>query len=119
VPEEFTEQPAEMAALDVPESAPADLDTASVEAASVEDAAAVPWPALCAVLCGGFLEEACRALPGRVSPASAAARINEYFTESLGDVVLEQQNGKWRLIEDYRDDVQQACADFGGGDALE
>ena len=57
-----------------------------------------------AMLAGGSLETFCRAA-GR-SPDEAAARVNEYFADTLGDVVLEQDGaGAWVLIGDYRADV--------------
>ena len=109
VPEEFTASQPESSAP----AAPAVQSPACGMSAPAGDAGEVPWPVLWAVLAGKSLEDACREMPGRVSPASAEARINEYFSESLGDVVLEQRDGKWRLIEDYRDDAVRACAAAG------
>ena len=64
-----------------------------------------------AMLSGGTLEAFCRAHGG--APNDAAARVNEYFADALGDVVLEQDGaGSWRLIEDYRFDVEAALVEM-------
>ena len=63
-----------------------------------------------AMLSGGTLEAFCRAHGG--APNDAAARVNEYFADAIGDVVLEQDGaGSWRLIEDYRFDVEAALGE--------
>ena len=34
-----------------------------------------------------------------------ASRINEIFLDRIGDIVLNDEDGEWNLIEDYREDV--------------
>ena len=34
-----------------------------------------------------------------------ASRINEIFLDRIGDIVLTEEDGDYRLIEDYREDV--------------
>lgn len=48
-----------------------------------------------------------RALTSDISDDSAAERINEAFSEGFGDVILEPCDFGYRLIEDYREDIEE------------
>ena len=47
------------------------------------------------------------ALTSYIDDASAAERINEAFSEGFGDVILEPCEFGYRLIEDYREDIEE------------
>ena len=47
-----------------------------------------------------------RTLTSDISDDSAAERINEAFSEGFGDVILEPCDFGYRLIEDYREDIE-------------
>lgn len=56
-----------------------------------------------AALRGGF-HEFCRSK--QIYDGVLADRINTYFLELLGDIILEEDNGSYSMIEDYREDVE-------------
>lgn len=99
--------PAESSAPAEP-PAPAE-SSAPAQSSTPAQGSRVPLPALLAwMLDGGQLEEWCRRQPKRLLPEVAAAQINDYFADELGDVVLACADGAWRLIEDYRQEAEDA-----------
>ena len=49
-------------------------------------------------------------------PDSAASDINESFSEVFGDIVLENVNGKYALVEDYIDEIKDLIEKKGDPD---
>ena len=59
-------------------------------------------------------EELCR--EAGAFPDSAASDINEYFSELIGDIVLENVKGKYVLVEDYIDEIKDLIEKKGDRD---
>ena len=59
--------------------------------------------ALAAAMSGDF-DGYCR--ENALFPDDIAGRINEYFSDVLGDIVLEQSGGGYTVINDYRRDIE-------------
>ncbi len=56
-------------------------------------------------------EQLCR--ESGLFPDSAAAEINEQFSDQIGDIILENSNGYYQLIEDYIEDIEEIIRDKG------
>lgn len=78
--------------------------TEKVEDGTVEgDSDTLVRDGVSAALRGGF-HEFCRSK--QMYDGVLADRINTYFLGLLGDIVLEEDNGSYSMIEDYREDVE-------------
>ncbi len=99
----LTEEIAEIAeAAPVPEKEPETVSEKAPQPTKIPFA-----DALAAVLAGEPLADWCKAQPRRTNPFEVTAKWNEYAADVLGDVLFEETDGEWTIIEDYKEEAAQ------------